>query len=430
MVDAALASGAAQRRSAFEVRCRHLPAGRRYGVVAGMARVLEAIGDFRFDEDDLAWLQSEKVVSDRTLEWLRGYRFGGDAWGMPDGEVYMPDTPLLVVEGSFAEAVLLETLVLSVLNHACAIASAASRMVNAAGGRPLIEMGSRRTHDGAAVDAALAAYVAGFAATSNLEAGRRFAIPTAGTSAHSFTLVHDDEAAAFAAQVAAMGAGTTLLVDTFDVHAGVRAAVEQAGTALGAVRLDSGDLPVLATQVRAQLDDLGAHDTRIVVTGDLDEYAIAGLAAAPVDSYGVGTKLVVGSGAPTAGLIYKLVARAVDDAPGSPLEPVFKTSSGKTGRGGRKAVARLHDDAGTAVADEVTVLPAEAATGPGLTDLSDAHRRALLVPLIAGGEPVWQVGPAASRRHHARVVGELPATARRLSPAEPALDVTVVGPTG
>ena len=176
-------------------------------------------------------LENSGVVGPETLRWLAGYRFGGDVWGYGEGEVFVPGSPLLVVEGTFAEAVLLETLVLSILNHDCAIAAAASRMTVAAQNRPCLEMGSRRTHEEAAVAAARAAYVAGFAGTSNLEAGRRYGIPTVGTAAHAFTLLHDDERAAFAAQVATLGAGTTLLVDTYDVTQGVRTAVEVAGPA-------------------------------------------------------------------------------------------------------------------------------------------------------------------------------------------------------
>ncbi len=422
MVEAALRSGAAQRRSVFEVTARRLPAGRRYGVMAGIDRLLAAIGRFRFDEEELDHLGAAGIVNAETLTFLAGYRFSGHIWGCQDGEVYSPDTPLLVVEGSFAEAVVLETLVLSVLNHDCAIAAAASRMVSAAGGRPLIEMGSRRTHEMAAVDGALAAYICGFDGTSNLEAGRRYGVPTLGTSAHSFTLAHDTEREAFAAQVAALGSGTTLLVDTYDVADAVATAVEVAGPGLGAVRLDSGDLLALAFDVRAQLDELGNVDTRIVVTGDLDEYAIAALAAAPVDSYGVGTSLVTGSGAPTAGLVYKLVARAVDGDPGAPVEAVAKRAPGKPSRGGRKTVWRRLAGSGRGVADVVRVLDAAepsdaiAAGGPG---------RPLLVPLMREGQPVWTPGTAESRKHHEEAMAQLPAHARQLSPGDPALPTLI-----
>ena len=208
MLEAALRSGAAHRRSVFEVFARRLPDGRRYGVVCGTGRLLEALTRFRFEDPELVALESSGVVHEDTLRWLAGYRFTGDVWGYGEGECFVPGSPLLVVEGTFAEAVLLETLVLSILNHDCAIAAAASRMTVAAQGRPCLEMGSRRTHEESAVAAARAAYVAGFAGTSNLEAGRRYGIPTIGTAAHAFTLVHDTEREAFEAQVAALGTGT------------------------------------------------------------------------------------------------------------------------------------------------------------------------------------------------------------------------------
>ncbi len=330
-------------------------------------------------------------------------------WGYAEGETFVPGSPLLVVEGTFAEAVLLETLALSVLNHDSAIAAAASRMTAHAHGRPCLEMGSRRTHEESAVAAARAAYLAGFAGTSNLEAGRRHGIPTIGTAAHAFSLVHDDERAAFAAQVEALGTGTTLLVDTYDVEAGVRSAVEVAGTGLGAVRLDSGDLLEQAHAVRAQLDGLGATSTRIVVTSDLDEHAIAALAAAPVDAYGVGTSLVTGSGAPTAGLVYKLVARAGAD---SQLVGVAKRSQDKSSVAGRKWAVRRRGPDGLADAEVV---------GVGQPPPGDDHDRALLVRLVDHGEVVGTEPLDVARARHAASLAELPLTARQLSRGEPAI---------
>jgi nicotinate phosphoribosyltransferase len=300
MLQAALRSGSASRRAVFEVFARHLPHGRRYGVVAGTGRLLDAIERFRFGPDELSFLRDNQIVDEATVQYLSSYRFSGNIWGYAEGDVYFPGSPILVVEGTFAESVLLETIVLSILNHDCAVASAASRMVTAAGSRPLIEMGSRRTHEQAAVAAARAAYIVGFASTSNLQARFTYGVPSAGTAAHAFTLAHDSEKEAFAAQVSSLGPGTTVLVDTYNVEQAVRAAVEVAGPSLGAVRIDSGDLPALAVSVRGLLDSLGATHTRIILTGDLDEYSIAGLAVAPVDGYGVGTSLVTGSGAPTA----------------------------------------------------------------------------------------------------------------------------------
>ena len=289
MIDAAIRSGLHERECVFEVFARRLPEGRRYGIVAGTGRLLDLIRDFRFEEPELEWLREHGVVTQPTLDWLADYRFRGDISGYQEGEVYFPNSPILVVDGGFAEGVILETLALSVFNYDSAIASAAARMVSAADGRPIAEMGSRRTGERSAVAAARAAFIAGFGATSNLEAGREWGVPTMGTAAHAFTLLHDNEEDAFRAQVDALGSGTTLLVDTYDVPTAVALAVKVAGTGLGAVRIDSGDLPRQVAAVRAQLDSLGAVSTKITVTNDLDEYTIAALRAAPVDSYGVGT---------------------------------------------------------------------------------------------------------------------------------------------
>ena len=410
MLQAALADGTAHRHSVFELFARRLPTGRRYGVVAGTGRLLDALEDFRFDPGTVAWLRERGVVDNTTCDWLADYRFTGDVWGYPEGELYFPASPVLVVEGTFAEAVVLETLFLSVLNHDSAIASAAARMVGAADGRPCIEMGSRRTHERAAVAAARAAYVAGFATTSNLEAGRTHGIPTAGTSAHSFTLLHDTERDAFTAQVASLGTGTTLLVDTYDIEEAVRTGIDVAGPGLGAVRIDSGDLPSLARRVREQLDGLGATATRIVVTSDLDEHAIAGLAAAPVDGYGVGTSLVTGSGAPTSGFVYKLVARA--DA-GDALVPVAKKSADKASVGGRKWALRRLSAEGTAQAEVV---------GIGAPPHDDGDDRSLLVPFVEGGTRVHHDTLDDARARHAAAIAELPAAAHKLSAGEPVLE--------
>jgi nicotinate phosphoribosyltransferase len=419
MLRAALRSGAAQRRSVFEVFARHLPHGRRYGVVAGTGRLIDSLQRFRFGPADLEFLGRAGVADEATLSFLESYTFTGNIWGYAEGDCYFPGSPILVVEGTFAEAVVLETLVLSILNHDCAIASAASRMVSSAGDRPLIEMGSRRTHELAAVAAARAAYISGFATTSNLRAGQQYGVPTVGTSAHAFTLVHGSEREAFAAQLDTLGADTTLLVDTYDVATAVRTAVELAGPGLGAVRIDSGDLPVVARQVRTLLDSLGATKTRIVLTGDLDEYSIAALAATPVDGYGVGTSLVTGSGAPTAALVYKLVARADEGGEPGPLRPVAKRSVGKPGRGGRKWAVRTHDAQGTAVAEMVTTEPPD----------PSSEGRILLRRLVQGGEIVDAETLTAARARHREALAELPQYALQLSRGYPAIP-TIFAPNG
>jgi nicotinate phosphoribosyltransferase len=413
MVDAAIRAGTHSRQSVFEVFGRSLPHGRRYGVVAGTGRLLELVADFRFGEAELEWLRANDVVAAPTLDWLADYRFTGDIRGYREGEVYFPDSPLLVVESSFAEGVLLETLILSVLNYDTAVAGAASRMVSAARGRPLAEMGSRRTGERSAVAAARAAYIAGFGATSNLEAGRTWGVPTMGTAAHAFTMLHDSEEDAFRAQVAALGPGTTLLVDTYDVPQGVATAVRVAGPSLGAVRLDSGDLLTLVGAVRRQLDELGATGTRITVTNDLDEFAIAALTATPVDSYGVGTSVVTGSGHPAAGLVYKLVAR--QDSAGTWVS-VAKKSADKASHGGRKHPVRMIDSSGTAVNETVFV---------GAAAPAEAAGRPLHVPLMTDGvaDPSF-LGPAgvqAARGHREVALSELPDQAFRLAAGSTAI---------
>jgi nicotinate phosphoribosyltransferase len=418
MLEAALRDGSARRRTTFEVFARRLPDGRRYGVVAGTARFVEALAEFKFDDTALASLSD--FLDAETLAYLADYEFRGDVDGYPEGDLYFPGSPVLGVHGTFAECVILETLALSIFNHDTAIASAAARMVSAAEGRTLIEMGSRRTHEYAAVSAARAAFLAGFTGSSNLEAQRRHGVPALGTSAHAFTLLHNgaagpDEKAAFRAQVDALGVGTTLLVDTYDITTGVANAVEVAGTDLGAVRIDSGDLGVLARQVRAQLDQLGATKTRIVVSGDLDEFSIAGLRAEPVDIYGVGTSVVTGSGAPTASMVYKLV-----EVDGRPVE---KRSAHKESHGGRKKGTRLAKASGTIV--EELVHPA-AEPAPQ----SELVARDLTVPLVKAGEPVADLGLAAARDRVAAGLHSLPWDGLKLSRGEPAIPTRMVAPAG
>jgi nicotinate phosphoribosyltransferase len=404
MVAAALADGTAGRRCTFEVFARRLPDGRRYGVVAGTGRLLEAIGRFRFGDAELERLAG--VLGPPVLDWLADYRFAGDVDGYPEGELFFPGSPILSVTGTFADAVVLETLVLSVLNHDCAVAAAAARMVTAAAGRPLIEMGSRRTHEEAAVAAARATYLAGFTATSNLEAGRRYGIPTAGTAAHAYVLLHDDELAAFRGQVGCLGTKTTLLVDTYDIRRGIDKAIEAAGPELGAIRIDSGDLGELARQAREQLDGLGATGTRIVLSGDLDEYAIAALRAEPVDSYGVGTSVVTGSGAPTASLVYKLV-----EVEG---RPVAKRSASKESRGGAKSAVRRYKPTGTAVEEVVHLRTTPPELGP--------HDQVVPVPLMRGGEPVDGLPSIEQSREHLRAaLVAVPWEGLKLSRGEPAI---------
>ena len=421
MVQAAMDAGTANRRSLFDLFTRRLPEGRRYGVAAGLGRALDAIDSFRFDPATLQFLLEQGIIRDNLAEWLADYRFSGDIWGYQEGETYFPGSPVLSVEGSFAEACILETLLLSIYNHDSAIAAAASRMTAMAEGRPCAEMGSRRTHEWAAVGAARAAYIAGFASTSNLEAGRTYGIPTMGTAAHSFTLLHDSEEEAFRAQLSTLGVETTLLVDTYDVEAAIRKGVELTQGRLGAIRLDSGDLPMMARQARDLLDDLGATGTRITVTSDLDEWQIAALRGAPVDGFGVGTSLVTGSGHPTCGFVYKLVARANSSDRDAPKTPVGKKSRGKNTLGGRKSAMRRLGEDGRAEAEII---------GLGAPPDSDGNDRYLLADLVKDGQRVFHGTLEDARTRHRDSLAELPMAALRISRGDPAIETVILDGTG
>lgn len=421
MVQAAMDAGTADRHSLFDLFTRRLPDGRRYGVLAGLGRALEAIEAFHFGDQELSFLLENGIIKDNLASWLADYRFTGNMWGYPEGEAFFPGSPVLSVEGSFAECCILETILLSIFNHDSAIASAASRMTAMADGRPCAEMGSRRTHEWAAVGAARAAYVAGFTNTSNLEAGRRYGIPTMGTAAHSFTLLHDTEHDAFRAQLDTLGVGTTLLVDTYDQDAAIRAGVELTDKKLGAIRLDSGDLAISAQRARDLLDDLGATQTKIIVTSDLDEWQIASLRGAPVDGFGVGTSLVTGSGHPTCGFVYKLVARARSSSLESALQPVGKKSKGKNTLGGRKFALRRLDERGVAEAEVI---------GLGAPPENDGNDRDLLVPIFDQGTLVHQASLDDARRRHAASLAELPLSARRISHGEPAIETIILDSQG
>ncbi|MDK8668826.1 nicotinate phosphoribosyltransferase [Corynebacterium marquesiae] len=417
MLQAALRDGSANRQVTCEVFGRRLPNERRYGVVAGTERVLRAVEDFRFSANQLAEMD---FLDDKTKEYLRHYRFSGQIDGYREGELYFPNSPILTVRGTFGECLILETVILSILNADSAVASAASRMVTAADGRPIIEMGSRRTHEYAAVTSARAAYLAGFEATSNLEAGYRYGIPVSGTAAHSWTLAHtnpDDtpnEEAAFRSQIDTLGVETTLLVDTYDITKGVETAVKVGGPQLGGVRIDSGDLGAVTRRVRKQLDDLGNHNTNIVVSSDLDEFAIAGLRGDPVDVYGVGTSVVTGSGAPTAGMVYKVVE--VDGI------PVAKRSTSKQSVGGAKRALRTYRSSGVAV--EEIVYPFEAPA----PDTGQLDTREMTIPLMRDGHIVDGLPDLhASREYLDQARKTLPWEGLALSRDEAAVPTRMVG---
>lgn len=417
MLDAALQDGTANRRCVFEVYTRRLPQGRRYGVVAGTGRLIEAIQNFQPSQDDIAFLADRNIVSTASIAWLENYHFSGTIRGYREGEIFFPNSPVLQVEGTFAECTLLETLILSILNYDSAVASAASRMVSAANGRPCMDMGARRTNEWAAVSAARSAIIGGFSGTSNLQAAKMYGIPAIGTAAHCFTLLHDSERDAFVSQIQALGSNTTLLTDTYSIEEAVATAVDVAGPHLGGVRIDSGDLAALAQQVRNQLDALGASEAKITVTNDLDEFAIAALQNAPVDSYGVGTQLVTGSGAPTCSMVYKLVEREGSDGN---MIPVAKRSQNKATVPGRKIAFRSYEYK-LATAEHVL------SGSPGALASFQApdNWRDLLVTYMLNGEATnaWTGKEAmlAAREHRAQSLSELPLSAMSLMNGDPTI---------
>ncbi len=417
MLDAALKDGTANRRCVFEIFTRHLPQGRRYGVVAGTGRILDALDNFHLNDNDLRFLSDRGIVSRETITWLENFHFSGTITGYREGEMFFPNSPVLQVEGTFGECTLLETLLLSVLNYDCAVASAASRMVTAAKDRPCMDMGGRRTNEWSAVAAARASVVGGFQGTANLLAAQIYGLKAIGTAAHCFTLVHDSERDAFISQINALGKNTTLLVDTYNIEEAVKTAVDVAGPELGGVRIDSGDLAALAQRVRNQLDALGATNTTITVTNDLDEYALAALQTAPVDSYGVGTRLVTGSGAPTCAMVYKLAER--ENADGA-MQPVAKKSKDKATVPGRKLAFRSYEynlaDCEHVIAGSEEQLAAFC-PGDGWKDL--------LVTFVDHGTIDSQYrghdAIMAAHDYRAQALAELPITAQSLMQGEPVI---------
>lgn len=353
MLAAYARAGLSRRRAVFELFVRRLPPSRRYLVACGVGRAVALLRDLSFEHADLGWLAEDAVLgpalaTPEVADLFRSLRFSARVFAVPEGRVCFPGEPLVRVEGTLAEAQLVETLLLSIVNHDTRVASKCARIVEAAAGRACFEFGSRRTHELAAVDAARSAYVAGFAGTSNEEAARRHGVPVTGTMAHAFVLAHaadageDGEAGAFADFCATFARPSVCLVDTFDTARGVARAIEGARDRLAGVRIDSGDLAAAARDARAQLDAAGLREARVVLSDDLDEYKIEALVAAgvPVDTFGVGTMAVSTPDAPSLGAVYKLVA--LEDASGR-LVAVQKRAGGKGSSAAPKQVFRSED---------------------------------------------------------------------------------------
>jgi nicotinate phosphoribosyltransferase len=327
MAGSYLAQGIAGDPTVFELSIRSLPPERGYLLVAGLERVVEYLTELRFSAQSLDYLQQAGICTADTCRALAELRFGGDLDALPEGTVAFAGEPLLRVSGSRIECQLAESFLLNQVCFQTLIASKAARMVQAAAGRPLVDFGFRRAHGAeAGLWAARSAWVAGFAGTATVAAGQRFGIPTSGTMAHSYVLAFPSEVDAFRAFLRDWPQRSTLLIDTYEPLAGARAAVQAArleGVTPQAVRIDSGDLDEVARGVRRILDAAGLVSTQIVASGDLDEYRIAGLvaAAAPIDGFGVGTRLVTSYDVPALVGAYKL---SMSDG-----RPVMKTSTDK-----------------------------------------------------------------------------------------------------
>jgi nicotinate phosphoribosyltransferase len=376
-----------------ELFVRRLPRLRRYLTAMGLERALSYLEHLRFTEEEVAYLATVPALRDAMTPgfaaFLLDLRFTGDVWAIPEGTTVFAGEPLLRVRAPIVEAQIVETFLLSTLNHATMVASKAARVVHAAGDAAVMEFGTRRTHPDAAVDAARAAYCAGFVGTSNVEAGRRYGVPVLGTAAHMWTMAHATEEDAFASYVATFPSASILLIDTYDTLRGARRAAEIAGEKLKGVRLDSGDLLALSRAVRVILDEHGCRGASIVASGDLNEHRIAELRAsgAPIDVYGVGTDLVASIDAPALGGVYKLVE--LDH--GGAATPIAKFSEGKATLPGAHQVHRFHDVAGLISRDVIALADEQAAGGAPL-----------LVPVMRAGARVAPAEPLDAVRARAR----------------------------
>jgi nicotinate phosphoribosyltransferase len=401
----------------FDLFFRDLPPTRNFLVSCGLEQALRYLEQLRFEESDVAYLRSLGQFSEDFLDFLGFLEFTGDVWAVPEGEVVFPPAPVLSVTAPLIQAQIVETYLLNCMNFSTAVASKAARVSVACQGKPFMDFSARRDHGAdAAVLAARAAFVGGARATSNVLAGKEYGIPLSGTMAHSYVLAFPDELSAFRAFVRRFPQQAILLVDTFDTLEGARHAAQVAdevtpeGITIRAVRLDSGDLAGLAIAVRKILDDAGHPEIAILASGDLDEHRIAGLlaAGAPVDGFGVGTRLGTSQDAPSLGAVYKLVE--------DPSGPKHKRSTGKATLPGRKQVWRSYDpplpesSSHAPVPAGDLIAPADAPGPP--------RARPLLELCMQGGHRTGAAPPLAILQHRcAEAVAALPEPLRSLDAA-------------
>lgn len=401
--------------ASFELFIRALPPGRNFLVAAGLEEVLDYLATLRFTAPELRWLRATKRFSKAFLASLEDLRFTGDVDAMPEGTVFFPDEPVIRITAPLREAQLVESRLMNLVHYETVVASKAARCVLAANGRMLVDFGLRRSHGAeAALLSARASYLAGFTGTATVEAGRRWGVPVFGTMAHSYVQVHGDESEAFERFALAHRGNATLLIDTYDTERAARRIVTLApklqtqGVAISGVRLDSGDLAGHARRVRAILDDGGLESVAIFASGNLDEHRVAELVAsgAPIDGFGVGTRMNTSADAPYFDCAYKLQEYAG--------EPRRKRSEGKATWPGCKQVYRRYDAEGRFAGDTLTLVD-EPQSG-----------EALLLPVVRGGLLIRpRVALAESRALANRQVSRLPLRLKSLEPADPPYPVTI-----
>ncbi|HDS1367957.1 TPA: nicotinate phosphoribosyltransferase [Stenotrophomonas maltophilia] len=349
--------------AAFDVYYRKNPDGGGFAVFAGLEQVIEHIEGMHFGEQDIDYLRELGRFDDAFLDYLHGFRFSGDIHAFPEGTIMYPNEPILTVRAPLIDAQLVETAILTQINHQSLIATKTRRIVNAAQGRPVFDFGARRAHNvDAAVYGARAAYIGGAAGTSNIMAGKQFSIPVSGTMAHSWVMFHDSEYQAFRRYAEQYPDDTVLLVDTYDVmRSGIpnatrvfKEVLEPMGRRLKGVRLDSGDLAYLSNRARTALDAAGLEDCCIFASNSLDEYTIGSLISqdSRIDGFGVGERLITSKSDPVFGAVYKLVAVQENGK----FVPRIKISEtvGKTTNPGLKKVHRIYCEKGQAIADLIT----------------------------------------------------------------------------
>jgi nicotinate phosphoribosyltransferase len=395
-------------RASFELFVRRLPAERSYLVLGGIEQALDYLSELSFSTEEIEYLRNLEVFADvgeEFFDYLGDFRFTGEVWAMPEGTVCFAGEPLLTVRAPLVEAQIVETFLLATINFQTLIATKAARIVEAAQGRGVIEFGARRCHGfGAALYAARAAFIGGCVGTSNLEAGRMFDLPVYGTSAHSFIMSFDREIDAFRAYNRVFPESTVLLLDTYDTIAAAHLATEF-GEQLSGVRLDSGDLVELSKEVRAILDQAGMRHTKIMASGDLDEFKIAGMLGegAPIDLFGVGTELSTSRDAPALGGVYKLVEVEYSDH----IEPKMKLSRDKATYPYRKQVWRELDRNGNFQSDVITI-----------ADELRQEGEPLLVPVMREGRVIESLPNLREIQGYAKEqVSHLPEQYKRLKDA-------------